>query len=40
MDDAASKVFALYFRPNEDLRGYLEVLERMTKDYRIPRKTT
>ena len=37
IDDATSKVLALYFRPNEDLRGYLEVLERMTADYGIPR---
>ena len=39
IDDGTSKVFALYFRPNEDLRRYLEVLDRMTGDYRIPRKT-
>ena len=39
IDDGTSKVFALYLRPNEDLRRYLEVLDRMTGDYRIPRKT-
>jgi len=39
IDDATSTVFALYFYPNEDLRRYLEVLERMTADYGIPKKT-
>ncbi len=33
----ANKVLALYFRPNEGLRRYLEIPERMTADYGIPR---
>ena len=37
IDDATGKVLGLYFRPNEDLFGYLHVLKQMVEDYGIPR---
>jgi transposase len=37
IDDATGKVFGLYFRPNEDLLGYLHVLKQMVEDYGVPR---
>nr|WP_244406335.1 ISNCY family transposase [Thermovirga lienii] len=37
IDDATGKVLGLYFRPNEDLLGYLHVLKQMVEDYGVPR---
>lgn len=37
IDDATGKVLGLHFRPNEDLRGYLEVLSYMATRFGIPR---
>jgi transposase len=36
IDDATGKVLGLHFRPNEDLRGYLEVLRYMAIHFGIP----
>lgn len=36
IDDATGKVLALYFRPQEDLLGYFQVLSQMVLDYGIP----
>ncbi len=37
IDDATGRIFGLYFRPNEDLRGYLEVMNYMSNHFGIPR---
>lgn len=37
IDDATGKILALYFRPNEDLYGYLQVLSQMVQNYGVPR---
>jgi len=37
IDDATGKVLGLYFRPNEDLLGYLHVLRQMVGRYSVPR---
>lgn len=37
IDDATGKILALYFRPHEDLYGYLQVLWQMVQNYGVPR---
>lgn len=37
IDDATGKILGLYFRPNEDLYGYLQVLKQMVQNYGVPR---
>ena len=37
IDDATGKVLALYFRPNEDLLGYLHILKQMIESHGVPR---
>ena len=37
IDDATSKVLALYFRPTEDLKGYFETLRQVIARHGIPR---
>jgi transposase len=37
IDDATSKVLALYFRPQEDLKGYFQVLRQVVARHGIPR---
>ncbi|MGI6660096.1 MAG: helix-turn-helix domain-containing protein [Bacillota bacterium] len=37
IDDATGKILGLHFRPQEDLRGYLELLKYMVTHYGIPR---
>jgi len=37
IDDATGKVLALHFRPEEDLRGYLEVLMQVVRQNGVPR---
>jgi transposase len=37
IDDATGKILGLHFRPQEDLRGYLELLKYMITHYGIPR---
>ena len=37
IDDATGKVLGLYFRPNEDLLGYLHILKQMIESHGIPR---
>lgn len=36
IDDATGKVLALYFRPNEDLYGYLQALKQLVSNYGVP----
>jgi len=36
IDDATGKVLGLYFRPNEDLLGYLNVLKQMVENHGVP----
>lgn len=37
IDDATGKVLGLYFRPEEDLRGYFEVLMQVVRQNGVPR---
>jgi len=37
IDDATGKVLGLYFRPNEDLLGYLHILKQMIESHGVPR---
>lgn len=37
IDDATGKVLALYLRPQEDLKGYLEVLRQVVTKHGVPR---
>ncbi len=37
IDDATGKILGLHFRPQEDLKGYLELLKYMITHYGIPR---
>lgn len=37
IDDATSKILGLHFRPNEDLKGYLEMLKQVIIRHGIPR---
>lgn len=37
IDDATGKILGLHFRPQEDLKGYLELLKYMITHYDIPR---
>lgn len=36
IDDATGKVLALYFRPNEDLNGYMNMLKQMVERHGVP----
>lgn len=36
IDDATGKITGLYFRPNEDLAGYLHVLDQTLKNHGVP----
>ncbi len=37
IDDATGKILGLYFRPNEDIVGYLHVLRQMARKHGLPR---
>lgn len=37
IDDATGQILALYFRPHEELYGYLQVLSQMVQNYGVPR---
>lgn len=36
IDDATGQILALYFRPHEDLYGYLQVLKQMVQNHGVP----